>query len=225
MAQTIHCLLQGVVEHGTGTSAAISGVDVAGKTGTTNNYGDAWFVGWTPQMTTAVWVGFPNQLVPMTTLFNGGPVEGGTFPALIWRAFMTSALQIMASEQAASHHGNSSSASSTTSGYTTAAPSSGGGTASQSQSSPPASGSGATPAPGGNVPDARLRAIRRRAAAGPAHPAGVVAVAVALAARAEARAQAAGPAAPGSAAASSAPASTGTRFRPHRSARGARPRA
>ncbi|MDQ6836312.1 MAG: transglycosylase domain-containing protein, partial [Actinomycetota bacterium] len=105
VAQTIHTMLNGVVAHGTGTSAAISGVNVAGKTGTTTNYGDAWFVGWTPQITTAVWVGFPNRLVPMTTLYNGGPVEGGTFPAVIWHNFMTSALQIFAAEQAAGHPG------------------------------------------------------------------------------------------------------------------------
>ncbi len=100
VAQTIHQLLVGVVQHGTGTSAQISGVDVAGKTGTTSNYGDAWFVGWTPQITTAVWVGFPNKLIPMTTLYNGGPVEGGTFPAVIWRNFMTQALQIYSTEAA-----------------------------------------------------------------------------------------------------------------------------
>jgi penicillin-binding protein 1A len=99
VAQTIHVLLNGVVQHGTGQSAAISGVDVAGKTGTTTNYGDAWFVGWTPQLTTAVWVGFPDKLVPMTTLYNGGPVEGGTFPAVIWHDFMSQALPIFASEQ------------------------------------------------------------------------------------------------------------------------------
>ncbi len=105
-AQTIHQLLQGVVTSGTGRAAAISGVDVAGKTGTTSDYGDAWFVGWTPQITTAVWVGFPNKLVPMTTLFDGGPVEGGTFPAEIWQNFMTQALQIEAQESVEfpSHH-------------------------------------------------------------------------------------------------------------------------
>ena len=54
---------------------------MAGKTGTTSDYGDAWFVGWTPEITTAVWVGFPNKLIPMTTLFDGQPVEGGTYPA------------------------------------------------------------------------------------------------------------------------------------------------
>jgi penicillin-binding protein 1A len=146
VAQTIHTLLEGVVQHGTGTSAAISGVDVAGKTGTTNNYGDAWFVGWTPQMTTAVWVGFPNKLVPMTTLYNGAPVEGGTYPALIWHAFMTSALQILASEQAASHHGNSSSATSTGSVTATLPAPSVGSTATQTAPSGTAP-SGTAPAP------------------------------------------------------------------------------
>jgi penicillin-binding protein 1A len=101
IAHELHDMLTGVVQSGTGTAAAISGVDVAGKTGTTTNYADAWFVGWTPQMTTAVWVGYPNKLVPMTTLYNGGPVEGGTFPAIIWHSFMLQALQILASEQPA----------------------------------------------------------------------------------------------------------------------------
>jgi penicillin-binding protein 1A len=101
VAATIHTMLQGVVATGgTATNAAISGVDVAGKTGTTQNYGDAWFVGWTPQLTTAVWVGYPNKLVPMTTLYNGAPVEGGTFPALIWRDYMEQALQIVNQEKA-----------------------------------------------------------------------------------------------------------------------------
>jgi penicillin-binding protein 1A len=98
VASTIHELLRGVVTSGTGQSAQISGVDVVGKTGTTTDEGDAWFVGWTPQFTTAVWVGFPNRLVPMLTQFNGGPVTGGTFPAEIWRAYMESALQINAEE-------------------------------------------------------------------------------------------------------------------------------
>jgi penicillin-binding protein 1A len=101
VAQEVHNMLAGVVQSGTGTAAAIAGVDVVGKTGTTTNEADAWFVGWTPQLTTAVWVGFPNKLVPMLTLFNGGPVEGGTFPALIWHSFMVQALQILASEQPA----------------------------------------------------------------------------------------------------------------------------
>ena len=85
IAAQVHDILTGVVQNGTGTRPQISGVDVAGKTGTTTNYGDAWFVGWTPQMTTAVWVGFPTKLVSMATMYNGGPVEGGTYPAVIWQ--------------------------------------------------------------------------------------------------------------------------------------------
>jgi membrane peptidoglycan carboxypeptidase len=85
-------MLQGVVQYGTGTAASLANWQVAGKTGTTENYGDAWFVGFTPDLVTAVWVGYPNKLVPMTTEFHGHTVEGGTYPALIWKAFMQAAL-------------------------------------------------------------------------------------------------------------------------------------
>jgi penicillin-binding protein 1A len=86
-------MLEGVVTSGTGKAAALPGWTVAGKTGTTEQYGDAWFVGYTPQLVTAVWVGYPDKLRPMLTEFHGGPVAGGTFPALIWKAFMESALK------------------------------------------------------------------------------------------------------------------------------------
>jgi penicillin-binding protein 1A len=91
VASTETTMLEGVIDHGTGTAAAI-GTFAAGKTGTTSNYGDAWFVGWNSKYTVAVWVGYPNRLVPMTTQFNGTPVLGGTFPALIWHDFMLSAM-------------------------------------------------------------------------------------------------------------------------------------
>jgi penicillin-binding protein 1A len=93
VASTETSMLETVLEYGTGKAAAI-GQFAAGKTGTTSNYGDAWFVGWDSKYTVAVWVGFPNKLIPMTSDFDGGPVLGGTFPALIWHEFMTSALQI-----------------------------------------------------------------------------------------------------------------------------------
>jgi penicillin-binding protein 1A len=80
-------MLQGVIDHGTGRSAQI-GEFAAGKTGTTENYGDAWFVGFNKELTVAVWVGYPDSLRPMKTEYNGGPVVGGTFPADIWRTFM-----------------------------------------------------------------------------------------------------------------------------------------
>ncbi len=81
--------LQRVVMEGTGTSAYF-GRPVAGKTGTSNDYADAWFVGYTPQLVTAVWVGYPQGRVPMTSV-HGGTVVGGTLPAYIWRDFMATA--------------------------------------------------------------------------------------------------------------------------------------
>ncbi len=93
VAETETSMLETVLQYGTGKAAAI-GQFAAGKTGTTSNYGDAWFVGWDSRYTVAVWVGYPTRLVPMTTDFNGNPVLGGTFPALIWHDFMTSALQV-----------------------------------------------------------------------------------------------------------------------------------
>ncbi|MDX6507532.1 MAG: penicillin-binding protein, partial [Gaiellaceae bacterium] len=92
-AALVTSLLQGVVRAGTGVKAQLSdGRAVAGKTGTTENYGDAWFVGYTPQLVAAVWVGYPTKLRPMLTEYNGQAVAGGTFPALIWKTFMERAL-------------------------------------------------------------------------------------------------------------------------------------
>jgi membrane peptidoglycan carboxypeptidase len=85
-------ILAGVVREGTGTRAALPDREAAGKTGTTENYGDAWFVGYTPQLATAVWVGYPKELRPMLTEYHGGPVAGGTFPAEIWRTFTRAVL-------------------------------------------------------------------------------------------------------------------------------------
>ncbi len=130
VAQTETGVLETVLEYGTGKAAAI-GQFAAGKTGTTSNYGDAWFVGWDSKYTVAVWVGYPEKLVPMTNDYDGGPVLGGTFPALIWHDFMTSALQLDAEREAASKHGSSPSSLPTTG-------------ASEVTPSSPTSGSGAT---------------------------------------------------------------------------------
>jgi penicillin-binding protein 1A len=95
-AALVTSLLRNVVTGGTGRQAQLSdGRQVAGKTGTTENYGDAWFVGYTPQLVTAVWVGYPNGLRPMLTEYHGDAVAGGTFPALIWKSFMERALQYL----------------------------------------------------------------------------------------------------------------------------------
>ena len=90
-ADLLTSILQKVVTDGTGKRAALADRAVAGKTGTTDNYGDAWFVGYTPQLAVAVWVGYPDKLQPMLTEFGGKPVAGGTLPAEIWHAFMTAA--------------------------------------------------------------------------------------------------------------------------------------
>jgi penicillin-binding protein 1A len=106
VAATETSMLETVLQYGTARAAA-TGQFAAGKTGTTSNYGDAWFIGWDSKYTIAVWVGYPDKLVPMTTSFNGGPVLGGTFPALIWHDFVTSAMQIdkTRSEQASRKKG------------------------------------------------------------------------------------------------------------------------
>ena len=91
-AETINQLLRASFSSGPARRPSCPNRQVAGKTGTTENYGDAWFVGYTPQYVTAVWVGYPDKLIPMTTEFHGKPVAGGTFPALIWKAFMQKAL-------------------------------------------------------------------------------------------------------------------------------------
>ncbi|MBV9410379.1 MAG: PBP1A family penicillin-binding protein [Acidimicrobiia bacterium] len=84
-------VLQQVVQRGTGTRAGIPGRQVAGKTGTAEDFHDAWFVGYTPQLATAVWMGSPKAEVPMTDV-GGISVQGGSYPAQIWGAYMTDAL-------------------------------------------------------------------------------------------------------------------------------------
>jgi len=78
-------MLRGVVTGGTARAAAISGRDIAGKTGTTSDYKDAWFVGYTGGFVTAVWVGKDDN-----TAMRG--VTGGAAPAAIWKGFMEAAL-------------------------------------------------------------------------------------------------------------------------------------
>jgi penicillin-binding protein 1A len=84
-------VLRGVVEHGSGVRARI-GRPAAGKTGSTQHNADAWFVGYTPDLAAAVWVGYPQARVPMTPPRTPLTVLGGTWPAAIWAGFMEHAL-------------------------------------------------------------------------------------------------------------------------------------
>lgn len=80
-------VMQQVVTDGTGTRAQLHDWDAAGKTGTTTGNADAWFIGYVPVMSTAVWMGYPQGQIPMPGR------TGGSVPAAIWRAFMTRALE------------------------------------------------------------------------------------------------------------------------------------
>jgi penicillin-binding protein 1A len=83
-------ILEMNIQGGTGTHANI-GCPAGGKTGTTDLNTDAWFVGFTPRLATAVWVGYPNDRTQMNGLYFGANVDGGTFPADIWGAYMREA--------------------------------------------------------------------------------------------------------------------------------------
>ena len=90
VAAVVTDVLEENVRYGTGTRAALSR-PVAGKTGTTDEHADAWFVGYTTNLATAVWMGYTRGEVPMTNV-HGISVSGGSFPAEIWRRFMQPAL-------------------------------------------------------------------------------------------------------------------------------------
>src|SRR5207245_2880134 len=83
-------ILQKVVLYGTGVAANIGRPQI-GKTGTGQNYTNAWFVGAVPQLVTAVWVGFPQGQISMQPPRTRITVFGGTWPAQIWRLFMLKA--------------------------------------------------------------------------------------------------------------------------------------
>ncbi|HEX6476303.1 MAG TPA: penicillin-binding transpeptidase domain-containing protein, partial [Acidimicrobiales bacterium] len=91
IARTTTQALQAVVQRGTGTAAQLSGRPVAGKTGTTDDMANAWFVGYTPQLATAVWMGSPTGQVPMHGV-GGVDVFGGTYPARVFHDFMSAGL-------------------------------------------------------------------------------------------------------------------------------------
>ena len=85
-ARLVTSVLEQNVQSGTGTRARISGQQAAGKTGTTNDSTDGWFVGYTPQLATAVWIGGLGS--KFTINLGGSNITGGSYPARIWGNFM-----------------------------------------------------------------------------------------------------------------------------------------
>ena len=90
VASTVTQVLEQNMLYGTGRGAHIAGRTDAGKTGTTDNYADAWFSGYTPRLEATVWIGYPQGEVPMLDV-HGIAVSGPTFPADIWHLFMETA--------------------------------------------------------------------------------------------------------------------------------------
>jgi penicillin-binding protein 1A len=96
VASTVTHVLEENMLHGTGVGAHLPGRVDAGKTGTTDNYADAWFAGYTPSLEATVWMGYPRAEIPMLDV-HGGAVSGPTLPATAWRLFMERALEGTAS--------------------------------------------------------------------------------------------------------------------------------
>jgi penicillin-binding protein 1A len=91
LAWQVTDILKGVITGGTGTRANI-GRPAAGKTGTNQAYRDAWFVGYTPQLAVAVWMGYPEGQKSMYNVQGVARVAGGTIPAQVWHDFMAVAM-------------------------------------------------------------------------------------------------------------------------------------
>ncbi len=100
VATTAKSILHEVVTQGTGTNADIGDDSQWGKTGTTEDNTNAWFCGAITEITACVWVGYPEGYVQMTTEYGGSPVDGGTYPALIWARVVEAWQQIEADRAA-----------------------------------------------------------------------------------------------------------------------------
>jgi penicillin-binding protein 1A len=111
-ADLVTYALENVIRYGTGTSANI-GRPAAGKTGTAQDYVDAWFCGYVPRLATCVWVGYPKGEIPLENVEGYSALFGGTIPALIWHDFMLKATERMAVQDFATPSFD---------GYTTGAP-------------------------------------------------------------------------------------------------------
>ncbi|HEU5214609.1 MAG TPA: transglycosylase domain-containing protein [Gaiellaceae bacterium] len=92
VAATVTHVLEENMLHGTGVGAHVPDRVDAGKTGTTDDYADAWFCGYTPALEATVWIGYPQAEIPMLDV-HGAAVSGPTLPATAWRLYMERALE------------------------------------------------------------------------------------------------------------------------------------
>ncbi len=92
IADNVNDILQAVVSSGTGVRAALKDRPAAGKTGTSQGAGNVWFVGYTPTLSTAIWMGYRDAPRPLRNIKGVGSLTGGSFPALTWHNYMTDAL-------------------------------------------------------------------------------------------------------------------------------------
>ena len=91
VASTVTKVLEGNMLYGTGVGAHLAGHSDAGKTGTTDQYADAWFSGYAPSLEATVWIGYPKGEIPMLNV-HGIAVSGPSFPATIWHLYMETAI-------------------------------------------------------------------------------------------------------------------------------------
>jgi penicillin-binding protein 1A len=147
VGQTAKDMLGLVVSGGTGKAAQVGDEFIWGKTGTTENYGDAWFVGGNETWTVAVWVGYADRVQAMEYEHAGGPVAGGTFPAEIFHDFMTTAVDLRDARRAARGDDEDDEDTTTSEGYVPPVDESGVPEAEQSEPTTPAE-------PEGEAPDA-----------------------------------------------------------------------
>jgi penicillin-binding protein 1A len=145
VADTAKSVLSTVITSGTGKRAQ-TGHTLWGKTGTTDDNGDAWFCGATPKITACVWVGYPNSVTPMETEFAGGPVDGGTFPAEIFAQVVNAYDDLEAARKAGEDTSTDSSTDATTVTPTTVEPT--------TTSAAPPTSSGSAPADSGQTQSA-----------------------------------------------------------------------
>jgi penicillin-binding protein 1A len=142
VANEVKNILHANILGGTGRLAQFGNGSEWGKTGTTENNGDAWFCGGDSHFTTCVWVGHADSTQSMSTDYNGGPVDGGTFPAYIWGKVMAAIEQIYSDHKAAEKHSGDSSSTTTSSSYSSPSSSYSGSSGSSSSSSTGGGGGG-----------------------------------------------------------------------------------